>query len=152
MNQSEINVMLQQRESDRRNRNNPPPADLSWADLSWANLSGANLSEANLSGADLSGANLRWADLSGADLSGTYLSGANLRWAIGLHQLDMVDPRCYRPLAVAHPTGWRIHSGCRSFTPAEALEHWGDPDYDGDPGIAARYVRAINALPECPTE
>ena len=92
------------------------------------------------------------ADLHGANLHGADLRGANLRWAIGLHQLDMVDPRCYRPLAVAHPTGWRIHSGCRSFTPAEALEHWGDPDYDGDPGIAARYVRAINALPECPTE
>ena len=66
---------------------------------------------ASLEGADLEGAYLRCAYLRGANLKGAYLRGAN-----GVYELDMADPRGYRPLAVAHIDGWRISSGCRWFT------------------------------------
>jgi hypothetical protein len=61
----------------------------------------------------------------------------------------MADPRGYRPVAVAHADGWRISSGCRGLTVEEALAHWSSPEHEA-PAIAARYIRAINALPECP--
>ncbi len=135
-------------------------ADLSGAYLSRANLSRANLSRADLSGADLRGAylneanlneaNLRRANLSRADLSGADLSGADLSRTIGCVRLDMVDPREYQPIAVAHKDGcWMIKSGCQWFTVTEALEHWGS-GYVGDRSIGDRYLRAIAALPPCP--
>ena len=99
---------------------------------------------ASLEGADLEGAYLRCAYLRGANLKGAYLRGAN-----GVYELDMADPRGYRPLAVAHTDGWRISSGCRWFTVEEAMAHWSNPEHEA-PGIASRYIRAINALPECP--
>ena len=128
-------------------------ADLRRADLRRANLRRANLQGANLEGADLEGADLEGADLEGAymrraDLRRANLQGANLQGAGGIYELDMSDPRQYRAVAVAHADGWRILSRCRWFTVDEALAHWGgEHDY---PEIAARYVRAINALPKCP--
>jgi uncharacterized protein YjbI with pentapeptide repeats len=121
-------------------------ADLSGADLSGANLRGADLRRADLSGADLSGANLSGADLWRADLRRADLSGANLSGAKSIYEVDMVDPRGYRPVAVAHAAGWRIASGCRWLTTAEALAHWSGPNHKR-PDIAARYIRAVNDLP-----
>jgi hypothetical protein len=133
-------------------------ANLKGADLKSADLLGAYLEDANLKGADLEGANLEEADLKGANLLGANLLGANLeganlegaylRDANGVHELDMADPRGYRPVAVAHADGWRISSGCRWFTVQEAIAHWSNPKHE-TPAIAARYIRAINALPEC---
>ena len=94
--------------------------------------------------AHLRGAHLRGAHLSVADLSGAHLSGAD-----GCIRLDMVDPREYQPIAVAHAEGWMIGSGCRWFTVAEALNHWGE-GYNENREIGDRYLRAIAALPECP--
>ncbi len=134
-------------------------ADLRGADLGGAYLRGADLRDAYLRGAYLRGANLRDADLGGADLRGADLRGADLRGAylrgaIGVYELDMVDPRGYRPVAVAHATGWMIASGCRWFTITDAHAHWGD-GYEGRSDdatreIGDRYLRALNALPECP--
>lgn len=101
-----------------------------------ANLSGAYLGEADLREANLSRANLREASLSRANQ---------------LLRLDMTDPREYQPVAVAWADGWRIASGCRWFTVPGALDHWGSPNYIGNKAIAARYLRAINDLPPCPT-
>ena len=113
------------------------------------NLDGAGLRGGNLRGGNLRGADLRGANLDGADLRWAGLRGANLRWAKGVYELDMADPRGYRAVAVAHAAGWMIASGCRWLTITEALAHWGNPQH-GSPDIAARYVRAINALPVCP--
>jgi hypothetical protein len=141
-------------------------ADLRRADLSGADLRRANLAVAKLAGADLRRANLRGADLrnanlSGADLRNADLLGADLRHAKSIYEVDMidprgyrpvadevdmVDPRGYRPVAVAHAAGWRIASGCRWLTTAEALAHWSDPNHKR-PDIAARYIRAVNDLP-----
>lgn len=134
-------------------------ADLRGANLSWADLREADLREANLYGADLYGANLRGANLREANLRGADLREANLSWANlsranlsgaeGIYELDMADPRQYRPIAVVHGSGWMIASGCRWFTVPHAFSHWSDPEHS-KPDIAARYVRAINELPECP--
>jgi len=124
-------------------------ADLREADLREADLRGADLRGADLRGAYLRGANLRGANLHEAYLRGANLRGANLRGAEGLVNLDMVDPRGYLPVAVVHPGGWRIVSGCRDLTVADALTHWGE-GYRGDREIGDRYLRAIAALPECP--
>ena len=121
-------------------------ADLGGADLRGANLIDANLIDANLGGADLGGANLR-----GADLIDANLRNANLGGAAHCIRLDMVDPREYQPVAVATDEGWRIYSGCRSFTVATALSHWGDA-YQEEREIGDRYLRAIKALPECPAK
>ena len=106
------------------------------SDGARANLDGVSLRHAILTGADLTGANLCDANL----------IGANLRRARGIYELDMGDPRGYRPVAVEHDLGWMVCSGCRWLTVPEALAHWSDPGHK-DPEIAARYVRAINALP-----
>ena len=129
-------------------------AYLRGADLRGAYLRGAYLRGAELRGADLRDANLECAyleraNLEGANLEGVNLEGASLRGANGVYELDMVDPRRYHPLAVAHTDGWRISSGCRWFTVEEAMAHWSNTEHKA-PGIAARYIRAVNALPECP--
>ena len=121
-------------------------AILTGANLYDANLIGADLRDADLQGAILHGANLTGADLTGANLCDANLIGANLRRARGIYELDMGDPRGYRPVAVEHDLGWMVCSGCRWLTVPEALAHWSDPGHK-DPEIAARYVRAINALP-----
>lgn len=131
-------------------------ANLTEADLREANLCratihetclrGANLSKANLSQATLAGSDLTDAQLTGATLCSTRFNGANLRWAIDLVELDMVDPRGYRPVAIRHYDGWKIASGCRWFTIDEALEHWGNSRYVGSPTFARRYCRAIEQL------
>ena len=128
-----------------------PPPDFSGANLAGANLAWANLAWANLAGANLAGANLARANLTGANLAGANLAWANLAGAklpspvIGLS----CDPRSlYRPIALAQADGsWRIFSGCRSFTIAEALAHWGSADYP-DRARGDAYVAAIKALPE----
>ena len=101
---------------------------------------------ADLGGADLGGAYLRGAYLRGANLRGADLGGAE-----HCIRLDMVDPREYKPVAVATDEGWRIYSGCRSFTVEEALCHWGDT-YQDEREIGDRYLRAIKTLPECPAK
>lgn len=121
-------------------------ADLRRAVLWGADLRGADLRCADLEGATLAGADLRRADLRRATLTGATLTGATLTGARGLYELDMTDPRGYRPVAVAHPDGWRIASGCRWFTVPEAVAHWSGRDHK----YAARYLRAISELPECP--
>jgi hypothetical protein len=124
-------------------------AYLDGANLKGADLERASLERADLERADLRGANLQGANLQGAYLRGASLEGADLRGANGVYELDMADPRRYRPVAVAHADGWRISSGCRWFTVEEAMAHWSNPEHKA-PGIAARYIRAVNALPECP--
>jgi hypothetical protein len=144
-------------------RANLSGANLSWANLSRANLSGANLSGANLNGANLSGANLNgvilsradlsradlsWANLSWANLSRAELSWANLSRAIGIVELPVGDPRGYRSFVVKQADGsWRVFAGCRSFTGAQAREHWGPtyegPTYEGCRDIGDRYLRAL---------
>jgi hypothetical protein len=87
-------------------------------------------------------------DLTGADLRGAYLSsavptGADLRGAIGVADLGVADPRGYRLLAVAHDDGTAmLYAGCRRLTAAEALAHWGAPEYP-DRVRGDRYVSAI---------
>ena len=94
----------------------------------------------NAQAIDLDEANMRGANMRGADLLGADLSGAT-----GVFCLAVGDPRGYRPIAVKHADGWRIASGCRWFTVAEALAHWGAADYH-TPTLGAQYVAAINAL------
>lgn len=77
-----------------------------------------------------------------ADLRGADLSGADLRGAKGLICLHVIHPAGYRPVAVEHGESWRIFAGCRSFTVAKALAHWGSPEYH-TPELGAAYVRAI---------
>lgn len=126
-------------------------ADLRSADLRSANLRAADLRGARLYGAALRGANLYDADLRSANLYGANLRGARLYGAKGLIVLDMTDPRGYIPVAIAWDDGWRIYSGCRWFTVSEALEHWRNPKHEALE-IAARYVRAILALPAVPIQ
>ena len=105
-------------------------ANLSGVDLEGADLDGANLRRANLRGVDLDGANLRGVDLEGADLSGANLSGHTLggRWQRFAPTPSGFDVIC---LAVHGPDHWVIRAGCRTFTLAEALEHWADtPEAD----------------------
>ena len=94
------------------------------ADLSRAGLYEADLSGADLSRADLYEADLYEADLRGADLRGADLRGADLRGATGVKCLG-TDRRGYRFVAIRWEDGWRILAGCRWFTIAEALAHWG---------------------------
>ena len=100
-------------------------ADLYRADLRGADLCGAYLYVANLRGANLRGANLHGANLRGANLCGANLYRANLDRALGYIDLG-VDPRGYHFRAVLFPHGWQITAGCRNFTVAEAVVHWGE--------------------------
>jgi uncharacterized Zn-binding protein involved in type VI secretion len=50
------------------------------------------------------------------------------------------DPRGYALIRI----GDRYFAGCRNFTPAEAIAHWGAPDYP-DPQRGAAYVKAVKA-------
>ena len=135
-------------------------ADLRGADLFGANLLGANLSEANLSGADLRESNLcrsnlrranlskaylRRADLHEANLRSADLHEANLSDAAGVVCLPIGDPRGYRPVAVMHGSEWIIASGCRWFTQAEALKHWGEA-YRGNRAIGNEYLAGLDWL------
>jgi hypothetical protein len=65
-----------------------------------------------------------------------YLSGTGIT---ALH----IDERGYR----LDRAGKHYHAGCRRFTRAEALAHWGSPDYP-DPERGAGFVAAINATVE----
>ena len=141
---------------------------MSWVDFRRSDLDNTNFADAELCCANFSGARASYADFNGAymndaDLTGVNLACASLRGAsmyavTGLYRLDMIDPRAYIPVAIAHPDGWHIYSGCRGYTLEEALIHWHEDNYDSDEGysgctseeIGARYIRAIKALPECP--
>ena len=124
---------------------------VSGANLRGANLCGANLREANLRGADLRGANLREANLReanlcGADLYGANLREANLREASGLILLPVADPRGYSFVhAIQVGDVWRVRSGCRDFTIADARAHWGD-GYQDDREIGDMYLHGIDWL------
>lgn len=137
-------------------------ADLQSANLREADLFGANLIDTNMQYADLRGADLhvavmigsdmQYADLRGADLRGVNLRGANLcranLYGATLLCLPVGDPRGYRPVAIWRDA-WRIVSGCRDFSVAEAREHWGE-NYKGDPAIGAQYVAACDWLESQP--
>jgi hypothetical protein len=58
--------------------------------------------------------------------------------------IGWVDPRGYS--LVHRAADDRFFAGCRSFTRAEALAHWGSPEYP-DPERGAMFVAAINAHP-----
>jgi hypothetical protein len=118
--------------------------------LSNANFKGAVLAHADFTGSRLSNANFKGAVLAHADFTGSRLSNANfkgavLTGAIGLICLPVGDPRGYRPVAVRHGDGWMIAAGCRWFTVAQALEHWGSPDYP-DRALGDQYVAAVKGL------
>ena len=96
MEQSELNIILEEHakwlkdDSTGKRANlseaNLRYANLSRADLRYVNLTEANLTDANLTYANLSGADLRYANLTEANLTDanlTYanLSGADLRYA-----------------------------------------------------------------------
>lgn len=112
-------------------------ADLFSANLSGADLSGADLSGAKLCDAELYGANLSGTNLYGANLNGANLYGANLSWRTPLH----ADGARHYVLYVLPETarGPRFVAGCRNFTAAEALAHWG-PD---SPHAQPAYVAAV---------
>ena len=120
-------------------------ANLRGADLSSADLRGEYLRDADLTGANLTGANLSRANLTGANLSRANLTGANLTGAVGIVELPVADPRCYRLVATLHGANWLLTSGCRGpWTVAEARAHWGATDYKGDPLTARRYLAALD--------
>jgi len=155
-NRAKLDRILQEHQAWCDDRRTGQRADFSGADLCWVDFHGANLfdaifREANLYEADLRGTTLRWTDFFGANLFGANVSEADLRYAKNCIRLDMVDPRGYQPVAVATNEGWRIFSGCRSFDVENALGHWG-PDYEGEREIGERYIRAIEALPDCAKE
>lgn len=149
MERAELNEVLAAHRKWRDGESGGSRADLRGANLRGAYLGGANLSGANLGDANLRGANLRGANLGGAGLRDACLRGADLRGAKHIVCLDMHDPRGYTPVVVNHGGAWRIFSGCRDFTVADALNHWGE-EYEGDRSIADRYLRALNELPPCP--
>jgi len=112
-------------------------ANLSEADLHGANLHGVNLSEANLSRANLDRANLSEAHLRGADLRGADLRGANLSGRIPLHA---DTARRYVLYVLPEVRGGpRFVAGCRNFSVAEALSHWGPESPRSQP----EYLAAI---------
>ena len=105
MEQSELNIILEEHakwlkdDSTGKRANlseanlryaNLSRADLRYANLTEANLTDANLTYANLSGADLRYANLREANLSGANLREADLSEADLTYT-GLSEADLSE-------------------------------------------------------------
>ena len=105
MEQSELNLVLEEHakwlkdDSTGKRANlseanlryaNLSRADLRYANLTEANLTDANLTYANLSGADLRYANLREANLSGANLREADLSEADLTYT-GLSEADLSE-------------------------------------------------------------
>jgi len=113
------------------------------ADLRGADLSGAYLCGAELGGADLRGANLReaslcWADLRKACLRGAELGGADLSKA-SLHGADLREANLRRAdLRWAEVRGGpRFVAGCRNFSAAEALSHWGPESPRSQPEYVA---------------
>ena len=63
------------------------------------------------------------ADLQGAHLLRADLRGAHLQGAIGVLSAGF-DARGYHFFAVRQEEGYRVHAGCRWFTPKGAIEHW----------------------------
>ncbi len=123
--------------------------DFTQANLESALLGGCSAHHACFRDADLSSVNLYLArfyrtDFHGANLAHACIDGALLSdCRPSIYELDMVDPRGYRPIAVMHDSGWRIKSGCRWFTVAEAVDHWGRSDHRES---ADRYLRAIRDM------
>ena len=98
MEQSELNIILEEHakwlkdDSTGKRANlseaNLRYANLSGADLRYANLTEANLTDANLTYANLSRADLRYANLREANLTDANLSGADLRY-INLREANL---------------------------------------------------------------
>ena len=98
MEQSELNIILEEHakwlkdDSTGKRANlseaNLRYANLSRADLRYANLTEANLTDANLTYANLSRADLRYANLREANLTDANLSGADLRY-INLREANL---------------------------------------------------------------
>lgn len=62
-----------------------------------------------------------------------------------------IDSTPVKPIYKDTERGFRLdragdhyHAGCRRFTAAEAIAHWGSPDYP-DPERGAKYVAAVRA-------
>ena len=95
MEQSELNIILEEhakwlKDDSTGKRANLSEANLRYANLSRANLRGANLIDAYLIDANLSGANLRGANLSKANLIEANLRGVDLRYA-NLSGVDLIE-------------------------------------------------------------
>jgi len=120
-------------------------ASLQYANLRDANLQGASLQDANLQGANLRDADLQYASLRDANLRDANLQGANLRDAGGVLCLPVGDPRGWRPVAIWHGDHWRVYSGCRDYTIADARKHWG-PKYTGDRSTGDQYLAGLDWL------
>ena len=88
MEQSELNIILEEHAKWLKDDSTGKRANLSEANLRYANLSGADLRYANLRDANLSRANLREADISYANLRGANLSRVDLRYA-NLRDVDL---------------------------------------------------------------
>ena len=88
------------------------------ANLTWANLTCANLTRANLTRADLMRANLTGADLMLADLMRANLMGAK-GVVLGPQRSDG-----YNSWLTHDGADYIVRMGCRSFTFAQAREHW----------------------------
>jgi hypothetical protein len=71
---------------------------------------------------------------------GLYLRGC------GAARHLLTDDRGYQLWHAANARREWFSAGCRTFTRAEALAHWGSPDYP-DPELGAAFVAAINATP-----
>ena len=110
--------------------------------LDRVNFTGAKLYDADFTRAVLNSADFTRARLKPANFTGAWLDGA-----AGLVCLPVHDPRGYRPVAVRHGDDWMIAVGCRWYTPAEALAHWGSPGYP-DRARGEQYAAAVKWLVE----
>lgn len=98
----------------------------------------------------LIGEDLRYSNLRNCDLRGSGLTGCILIGSIGFLLLPVQDARGYSsPHATWVGTEWKVRSGCRDFTIAEAREHWGE-GYDGERSIGDLYLYAIDWLERQP--
>lgn len=96
--------------------------------------------KADLSRFDLSGVNLQRARFKDARFQGAYLLGA--RDAV---ELNVVDPRGHRPIAVKQEDGtWMVAAGCLWLSLSEGITHWRGRSHE----FSARYIRAINDFAE----
>lgn len=117
-------------------RTNMTGADLTGAVLIVARLARADLTRAILTGATLRNANLTSAILTGAILTGTNMFRADLSGHTTLHKdrqrnyVLYVIPEAREPMFIA---------GCRTFTLAQACEHWGEDSERSQP----EYIAAI---------
>jgi len=90
MEQSELNIILEEHAKWLKDDSTGKRANLSEANLRYANLSRADLRYANLTEANLTDANLTYANLSGADLRYANLREANLTDA-NLREADLSE-------------------------------------------------------------